>query len=116
MKNKLLSEIAPEFADEIHRSLITDGFADLANQVDSLQIVDVCRCDQPNCSTFYTAPKPDGAYPKHENIVIESKTGLVVLDISDAKIVCVEVLDRPDIKEKLGEMLAEMNGGKKSDA
>lgn len=103
MNTILLSDIAPDFADEIEQSLIADGLADLANQIESLQIVDTCRCDLTNCSTFYTAPKPDGAYPNHECVVIESKAGMVVLDISNAAIVCVEVLDRPDVQEKFRE-------------
>lgn len=100
MNTKLLSDIAPEFTDELRRSLIADGLTELANQVGKLVIVDTCRCDLTNCSTVYTSPKPDGAYPNHENVVIESATGMVVLDISNSKIVCVEILDRPDVQEK----------------
>jgi len=100
--SKTLENIAPEFAAEIRHSLDADGYVDLAAQVEGLEIVDFCSCGQFNCSTFYTIPKPDGAYgPTHENIVIESETGWVVLDVIEGKIACVEVLDRPDIKEKL---------------
>ncbi len=110
--NKIrLENVAPEFSDEIQRSLEADGLFELAAQVGGLEIMDLCDCDQSNCSTFYTLPKPDGAYgPTHENVVIDSKTGLIVLDVIDQKIACVEVLDRADFKEKLGEMLAELKG------
>jgi len=111
--NKIrLENVAPEFAHEIQRSLEADGLLKLAAQVGGLEIVDLCDCDQSNCSTFYTLPKPDGAYgPTHENVVIDSKTGLVVLDVVDQKIACIEVLDRADVKESLRNILAELKGG-----
>ncbi len=111
--NKIpLENVAPEFSDEIQRSLEADGLFELAAQVGGLEIVDLCGCDQSNCSTFYTLPKPDGAYgPTHENVVIDSKTGLVVLDVVDHKIACIEVPDRADVKEKLSNILAELKGG-----
>lgn len=95
-----LSKAFPDIAAEIKALLREDGFEDLFNEIDHLEIVDICRCDSPDCATFYTAPKPDGAWPNHRNIMLSSDN-IVVIDISEEKIVCVEMLERPDYRERL---------------
>lgn len=46
------------------------------------------------------APKPEGAWGKeHETIILEPQKGMINVDLVDGKIVYVEVLDRPDVKE-----------------
>ena len=41
----------------------------------------------------------------HENVVLDEAEGLVVLDVVNGQIVCVEVLDRADVKERLQRIL-----------
>lgn len=83
----------------MERLLFEDGEADLAAQIPKLRIVDRCRCGESFCSTFYVQPPPSGAYgPSHYNVVIDPKAGMIVLDVVDGKIACVEVLYRDDVR------------------
>jgi hypothetical protein len=43
--------------------------------------------------------------PGHSNLVLDTTSGMVVLDVVDNAIVAVEVLDRPDVKELLDRYL-----------
>jgi len=95
-----LKESYPEFADEL-RGLLSDE-PDLASTVTELQLIDRCRCGDDFCSSFYTVTPPDGAWgPGHENIVLESEVGMIILDVVDRKITMVEVLDREDVRKKI---------------
>lgn len=102
MSQPLLKQVLPEFAAELRTLLEKDDEIQLAEQVSNLRIVDRCRCEENSCATFYTFPKPKDAWGAgHENIVLDATEGLLVLDVVDRKIVCVEVLDRNDVREKL---------------
>ncbi len=97
-----LVEGLPELAAEIQQLLITAGETELAAQVSSLKIVDRCRCGDDFCSTFFVEPKPDGAYGAgHRNINLTPQQGMIVLDVVDEKIACVEVQYRDEIRQKL---------------
>jgi hypothetical protein len=86
----------PIFADELSEALEADGHSGLAAQVDELRIVDRCPCADDFCQSFYTAPRPDGAYgPGHTNIVLDPPwPGYLILDVVNDKIMFVEVLYR----------------------
>jgi len=97
-----VAALFPEFARELVALVLDDGRADLAAQLPGLVVMSRCTCGEGNCAHFYTAPPPDGPYGAgHASIMLSSKTGLVVLDLVDERIVAVEVLDRPDVKELL---------------
>ena len=99
-----LQEVYPEFADEL-RGLLSDE-PDLASQVDEVQVVDRCRCQDSFCSSFYTVPSPSGGWgPGHENIMLDSETGMIILDVVDRKISMVEVLNRDDVREKIRQLI-----------
>jgi hypothetical protein len=67
-----------------------------------LRIVDRCRCGDDFCASFYTQPKPKGAYgPGYRNIALTPAKGMLILDVVDGVIANVEVLYRNDIREKL---------------
>jgi hypothetical protein len=99
----LLTDVLPAFAAELEQLLIEQGEPELAAQVPQLAIHDRCSCgDDVCCGTFYTQPKPEGAYgPSHRNVVLAPDDGTIILDVVDGEIACVEVLDRPDVREKL---------------
>ena len=102
MAEPLLQEALPEFADELRALLEKDELVHFVTQVASLRIVDRCRCGEESCASFYTAPKPEGSWGVgHENIVLDAKEGMLVLDTVASKIVHVEILDRDEIREKL---------------
>src|SRR5438105_661443 len=67
-----LQHTLPELADELSRLLQEAGHECLARQVPALTIMDRCRCGDEFCATFYTQPKPLGAYGAgHENIELQ---------------------------------------------
>jgi hypothetical protein len=97
-----VSRALPDFAVELETVLHSQGAADLASQVSNLPLVDRCRCGDDFCATFYTAPKPEGAYgPGHENVVVEVTKGMTILDVVNGDIRWVEVLYRPDVQRAL---------------
>ena len=102
LSQPFVKQVMPEFAEELRTLLEQDNEVGLAEQVSNLRIVDRCRCEENSCATFYTVPKPKGAWGAgHENIVLDVAEGMLVLDVVDKKIVCVEVLDRDDVRQKL---------------
>ena len=102
----LLRQTLPELADELSTLLTASGHNDLAKQIADLTIVSRCHCGDDFCATFYTKPKPSGAYGAgHRNVVLEPKQGMIVLDVVDGAIACVEVLYRDEIRRKLLEAM-----------
>jgi hypothetical protein len=101
-KSTLLSEALPLLSQELQQLLTEAGEAELASQVSALRIVDRCRCGDDFCASFYTQPKPKGAYgPGHRNVVLDPAKGMVILDVVDDVIAKVEVLHRTEIRERL---------------
>ena len=97
-----LSMEFPALAAEMTQRLTALGETDLADAVPALPLVDRCRCGDDFCATMYTEPKPEGAYgPTHRNIDLDAAVGWVILDVVEDRIVCVEVLYRDDIRQKL---------------
>lgn len=97
-----LIETLPEFACELQRLLIEKDEPELASQVPSLRIFERCSYGDDFCATFYTQPKPKGAYgPGHRNVVLAPDDGTIILDVVEDQICCVEVLDREDVCQKL---------------
>jgi hypothetical protein len=103
-KQPLLASVLPAFAAELGQLLIEQGELELAAQVAGLSIFDRCRCgDDVCCGTFYSRPKPQGGFgPGHRNVRLFPEDGaLLILDLVDGKIACVELLDRPEVRAKL---------------
>lgn len=98
----LLIEILPQFACELEQLLKKQGKQNLAAQVPTLAVLDRCRCEDGFCSSFYTQPKPKGAYgPGHESFDLDAQTGMVILDVVSGVIAHVEILNRDDIRKPL---------------
>ena len=101
-KSTLLSDVFPFLSQELHQLLNDAGEASLASQVSGLKIVDRCRCSDDFCASFYTQPKPKGAYGSgHCNVALAPAKGMLILDVVDGVIAQVEVLYRDDIRQKL---------------
>lgn len=101
-----VADLFPAFLAELQTLLLREKRPDLSQQLGQLPVVDRCRCGDADCSHFYTAPKPSGSYgPGHENLMLPTKQGLVVVDLVDGTIVGIEVLDRPDVKVALDRYL-----------
>jgi hypothetical protein len=99
--NVRLVDALPELAYELEALLRLQGESELAVQVPELRIVDRCRCGDDFCATFYIQPKPVESYgSKHRSIALEPKEGMLIIDVDDGKIVCVEVLYRDEIRRR----------------
>jgi hypothetical protein len=108
MSAPLLSAAMAEFARELQLLLENDGQPELAAQVQGLRIVDRCRCGADFCATFYSEPRPNGAWAslgRHECLTLNAEEGMIILDLVDRRIVCVEVLDSQDVRKRLHNVL-----------
>jgi hypothetical protein len=98
----LLSDIAPTFAEELVRSLQSEGEAGLAAQVPELHVLSFCGCGEPECASFTTRATEDRAVsPQVETIALDSLDGMVNVDTVGGQIVYVEVLYRADLRSAL---------------
>jgi hypothetical protein len=102
----LLVDCMPEFSDELRSLSIQAGRPDIAEQIGRMLLLDRCRCGDDFCATFYTGPKPGGGYgPNHENIELAAEEGMIILDLVDGGVQCVEVLYRDEIRSRLQTLL-----------
>lgn len=93
-----LHETFPAFSAELISLLNTEGHTDLAIGAHDLGIVELCPCEDAFCQSFYTAPRPDGAYgPGHSNVSLHTDHGMIVLDVVSGRIMFVEVLYFPPL-------------------
>lgn len=97
----LLCEVYPDLCWELTRLLEADELPSLAAAVRDLRIVAPCGCGDDFCQSFYTGPKPDGAYgPGHRNVPLFPPVGMLVLDVVDDRILFVEVLNLPPLRDQ----------------
>jgi hypothetical protein len=106
----LLSSVLPRFAAELESALARDE-PDLASQVHGLRIGRICRCSDPTCMSFDVPGRRRRDYS--HSIELEELSGLVVVDVAERgrartalaepvrRILGVEVLYRPDLREQL---------------
>jgi hypothetical protein len=98
----LVREVLSELVPELENGLREYQLPALALQVANLVIVDRCRCGDDFCATFYTAPKPSAAFDSQlETIELDCEQGYLNVDVLNGKIVCVEVLYRDAVRDKL---------------
>jgi hypothetical protein len=101
-----IRELHSGFAQELEIALKAQSRVDLSVQIGELPIVRRCTCGDEDCAHFYTTQRQSGAFgPAHENFLLQTNSGMVVIDVVQGKIVAVEVLDRPDVKERLDRYL-----------
>jgi len=102
----LVAECFPDLAHELVALLRSEGRLDLADQVDTLRLVDRCRCRDDFCATFYTAPRPAGAWgPGHETVALHPSGGYLNVDVLRGTVVSIEVLYRDSVRETLDRLL-----------
>jgi hypothetical protein len=97
MTGPLLAATAPSFAAELEGGLRGIDRPDLAEQVSTLRIREVCRCEVEGCASFYTATPMRRWFRRGKQVPV----GELVVDTIDGEIVYVEVLGRPDLKALL---------------
>jgi hypothetical protein len=105
-----LSEAAPRFAEELARIVLSDEdptIHDLSAQIAELKIAARCGCGDSFCATFYAVTDPPRPHPPgSDTLALDADRGIVNIDIApDGRIIEVEVLDRPDLKSILDQIL-----------
>jgi hypothetical protein len=94
---RLVADALPDLATELERLLRDEGRPDLADQVASLEITNVCRCEVESCGSFYTGRPMKRWFRRGKQLAV----GDLVVDTIDGEIVYVEVLGRPDVRAAL---------------
>lgn len=103
----LLAESLPEFSLELTELLIAADQRDLAAQVDRLEIVAKCSCNDDFCASFYTARKPFERYGEwRPTLEVQPTEGMILLELRGETIVFIEVLYRDDVRKKLMPLFA----------
>jgi hypothetical protein len=103
MTDPRLVDALPDLAEEVRILLGRADRADLTEQVDALLVVDRCRCANPFCATVLTAP-PEGAGlvgGVDGTVTLHPERGLLFVDVIDGWIETVQVLFRPEIRERV---------------
>jgi hypothetical protein len=98
-KAPLVCDKWPHLAAELATALREEGEIGLAEQVNTLPVVEQCDCGDDFCQSFSTAPKREGGYSlSHRNIDLSpSGPGYLILDVDNEAIMFVEVLYRPPL-------------------
>jgi len=99
----LLSALAPEFAAELAALLSTRGEPILARSITTLPVVELCRCSDPRCASFYTVPRfaANWRWPQGGALDLHASAGTIRVDTAGGQIISVEVLDRPPLATTL---------------
>jgi hypothetical protein len=98
----LLSEVLPTLVEELRELLAQEGQDELSEQLADLRIVDWCRCGDEFCSMMYAVPRRQDPWgPGHRHLALNPSRGIIVLDVVDGRIVAIEVLYRPEVRERL---------------
>lgn len=97
----LLVEALPEFSRELTELLIAADKPALAAQVDRLEIVAKCGCNDDFCASFYTARKSERHAKDRRTIEVHPAEGMILLDVIGDTIAFIEVLYRDDVRSKL---------------
>jgi hypothetical protein len=97
----LLVESLPELSRELTELLIAAGKPALAAQVDRLEIVAKCSCNDDFCASFYTARKSERLAKDRWTLEVQPAEGMILLDLLGDTIVFIEVLYRDDVRAKL---------------
>jgi hypothetical protein len=93
----LLAATAPGLAAELEEGLRAVGRPDLAEQIATLRVREVCRCEVEGCASFYTGMPMKRWFRRGKQVPV----GELVVDTIDGEIVYVEVLGRPELKALL---------------
>jgi hypothetical protein len=99
----LLKDALPGVAAEMARGFRLAERMDLADQVARLELVDRCPCSDDFCATFYTQPTESWEGWAVERLVIDMP-GLTCLYAVGGVIAWVELLWRPEVRDRLREL------------
>jgi hypothetical protein len=97
----LLREVYPDLSAELVSLLDAEELTDLAACARDLRIIARCSCGDGFCQSLHTAPVTPGPYgPGHRCVPLLPKRGMLNLDVVHGRIVFVEILDRPPLRDE----------------
>lgn len=101
----LLKDALPEITEELALALRNEGRPDLAEQLTNLDLADRCRCHDSFCASFYTLPKSSWHGKQLDRIIPGGVRGMSCVYTLDGTFAGVELLWRPEVRERLDELL-----------
>jgi hypothetical protein len=108
MPSPLISEVLPDFLEELVFLLKQSGDAALGEQMRTLRIESLCDCGHEECASFATAAevKVDRA------VELQAMEGVLLIDLNAEEKICfIEILGRPDIRYLLDDYTERSGGG-----
>src|SRR5260370_3519540 len=95
MPTPLISEILPDFLEEMVFLLHQSGDIALGEQLRTLRIEPLCDCGHEECSSFATAPE----VKVDRTVQLQAIEGVLLIDLTaDDRICFIEILTRPDVR------------------
>ena len=95
MANPLISDILPDFLEEMVFLLRQSGDLALSEQMRTLRIESLCDCGHDECSSFATADE----VKVDRTVELQSMEGVLLVDLNADDGICfIEILGRPDVK------------------
>jgi hypothetical protein len=100
MTAPLISDILPDFVEELAHLMRQTAAEPLIEQLRKLRIESICDCSDDSCASFATA----GEVKVAQTLELPSHEGFLIIDLNAAEQICfIEVLNRPDVKYLLEE-------------
>jgi hypothetical protein len=105
MTAPLVSDVMPDFVEEMVHLLHGTGAEPLEAQLRAMRLESICDCGDENCASFATA-----AEVKVANVVeLQAIEGHLIIDLNAAEKICfIEVLGRPDVRYLIEEYFASL--------
>ncbi|HEV3112446.1 MAG TPA: hypothetical protein VGY99_18325 [Candidatus Binataceae bacterium] len=95
MATPLISEILPDFLEEIVYLLGQMGEGALGQQMRALRIESLCDCGDEQCASFATAAE----VKVDRTVELQAMEGILLLDLNTENQICfIEILGRADVK------------------
>ena len=95
MANPLISDILPDFLEEVVFLLRQSGDLALGEQMRTLRIESLCDCGHDECSSFATADE----VKVDRTVELQAMEGVLLVDLNAENRVCfIEILGRADVK------------------
>ena len=95
MANPLISDILPDFLEEVVFLLRQSGDLALGEQMRTLRIESLCDCGHDECSSFATAAE----VKVDRTVELQAVEGVLLIDLNAEERICfIEILGRADVK------------------
>jgi hypothetical protein len=95
MPTPLISEVLPDFLEEMVFLLHQSGDTALGEQLRTLRIESLCDCGHEECSSFATATE----VKVDRTVELQAIEGVLLIDLNAEDRICfIEILSRPDVR------------------